>query len=259
MKRLFVLALAVLILLPLAGCVSPHLQPELHIVALQSLLGVSEAPFSGHIFILQEDDFGRVMFAYAGRTALSDNRNANINILAVLIIQRASRRYSYFYDGVNTISREIALQSPAAVDEAFVMEHFLEEELQQLKAENDWNEELNEDRFFRVQVARRGRGPMTNVSREIQRDVFEAVSEGFLDAFSRPLTMDKNGNVIYVIRGSNYDSNRQEWTFYSTFLFMFDSDGELIEGAVMELEDLWDYRDQLREFKEAHGWSFYWR
>jgi len=187
---------------------------------------------------------------------MSSNLVTNFNILAVAIAQKTTRTHSYFYSGINIIFSEIegdfGLNAREFLDEGFIMENFSEEQLEQLKAENNWNEELNEDRFFRVSISvRNKRRYLTAASEETQREIFEATSgEVFVSRSSIPLTTDQNGNVLFLIRDVR------------TFLFMFDSDGNLIEETgIMELSDenLWDYRDQLREFKEANGWAFYYR
>jgi len=211
----------------------------------------------GGALILEEDDFGRVMFAYVAGSLTSDRPN-RFNLLAVLIAQRTTRSHSYFYDGFNVILYDLDWPSPSlrnALDffeEDFVMEHFTEEQLEQLKEENSWNEELDEDRFFRVPVSRRPKTHyMTYVSDDALRSAFRASGGGaqWLPGRTVPLTMDKNGNVIYFMRG---------WGGRGVLL-MFDGDGNWIRDTAMELYDLWDYRDQLREFKEAHGWSFTYR
>ncbi|MCL2829028.1 MAG: hypothetical protein FWD99_09890 [Oscillospiraceae bacterium] len=266
MKKLLALFLAMLMLLPLAGCGVPTggRHPELFVVATHSLLGVLGRDRENTI-ILEEDDFGRVMFAYGGHTITSSRRGATFNILAVLIAQRTTRTHSYFYSGINVILTEIEgdwwPNAREFLDEEFIMEHFSGEQLEQLKVENDWNEELNEDRFFRVSIsARFKRRYITTVSEEAQREAAEEAFEEtlgeatlgsvFLLRSNIPLTMDQDGRVLFLLRSDR------------TFLLMFDSDGALIEETgIMELpdENLWDYRDQLREFKAANGWAFFYR
>ena len=265
MKKILAFLLVVLMLLSLMG-VSCHppvgtYRTELFVVATHSLLGVRGGDRES-VFVLEEDDFGRVMFAFGGNTIIDyviDNEPSPLfNILAVLIVQRTTRRYSYFYDGINVIFHQIALDAATRpggyhsasgfLSEDFVMEHFTEEQLMQLKAENNWNEELSEDRFFRVRVATGDKERhMTYVSRRTQSIAFPDVLLSERD--SVPLTMDRNENVIYFMG----DGSRVG------FLLMFDRNGDLIEGAVMRLVNLWDYRDQLREFKEANGWGFYYQ
>ena len=74
--------------------------------------------------------------------------------------QRSTEAHSYFYDAINFAVTEINLsrtQYRTAVeflDERSVMQHFTIEQIEELKAENSWNEELNEDRFFQVPISR---------------------------------------------------------------------------------------------------------
>ena len=262
-KKCGIFILVALIVLSFVGCVTPDPRfydgsyPELYVVATHSLLGVWGG-LREYVLILEKDTFGRVMFAYLGGTTATD-ANINDSILAVLIAQRTTEHHSCFYQGINFIMLEMQerhrrLPESASVffDEYFVMRHFTVEQLEQLKADNSWNEELNEDRFFRVPVSRhRKTRYMTYISEEVQREVYSAVTEsGTLNHI--------NGNVIFFMRGSRREDGVR--IRYPAFLIMFDADGNLIEGTgAMELTDLWDYREQLREFKEINGWSFSYR
>ena len=273
-RKVFAFTLTLLILLSSVGCSIPFYyngsHPELFVVATHSLLGVWGRNGEDTL-ILEEDVFGRVLFVYVGGT-LTDDRGARDSILAILIAQRTTGEHSYFYSGVNFILREIEVPrrsrtTPASevfFDEDFVMRHFTVEQLEKLKADNSWNEELNEDRFFRVPVSRHSKERyVTYIPEESQREAYLAVARGGQLSHpmdSVPLTMDKNGNVIFFMRGSHRDSTTHVWTHYPAFLFMFNADGNLIENTgAMELTDLWDYREQLREFKEINGWSFSYR
>ena len=270
-KRVLTLALAVLMIFSFVGCSDSTFydgsHPELFVVATHSLLGVWGG-WREDVLILEEDAFGRIMFAYVGGTLTSDSTRS-FTVLAVLIAQKTTERYSYFYSGINFILHEIAHPEPEGryltagefLDEDFVMQHFTADQLEQLKAESSWNEELNEDRFFRALISRRRKSRyMTYVSEEAQREAYLAVVEEtqfIVPHDSIPLTMDKDGNIIFFMRGRQPENRR---LYTPSVLFMFDADGNLIEGTgVMELIDLWDYRDQLREFKEANGWAFYYR
>ena len=257
-RRIFVFSLAVLMILPLSGCTTPMFvrgpHPDLFVVATHSLLGVSGEPFENPT-ILETDAFGRTMFAYTGLTVVGGSGTPGV--LAVLIAQRTTGGYSYFYSGINFILYQLRpgtisdLGYRHVLSEDFIMEVFSEEQIEQLKMENSWNEELNEDRFFRVRVSRHTKwNTLPRVPTEVIRETLVAqLPDVHIPPRPHyaPLTMDKNGNLIYFAQVRHYPG----------FLFMFDADGNLT--GVMELTDLWDYRDELREFKEAHGWSFYYR
>jgi len=269
-KRVLLFLLVLLMITSLSSCGPSRFSPvsrrlALQLVAIHSLLGTSGPYGEDAIEVLEEDELGRVMFAFSGSIATGDDGTATrYGILAVLIAQKIpeSLTHVYFYDGINFILHQLELgeiRNSASLTEAFVMERFTEEQLEQLKEENDWNMELDEDRLFRVPVSpRRKVRYMTDVSQQTVEEAFSAVSEGFRRSF--PLTMDRNGNVIHFVRGANHDRDTQELTFFSSVLLMFDRNGNLIEGTgTMILEDLWDYREELRAFKEANGWAFYYR
>ena len=274
MKKRLVLALIILAVFMLAACDDYTFydgrHPELFVIASHSLLGVSGGLWED-IMILDEDAFGRILFAYSGFTITNDSRSS-FNILAVLVAQRTTETHSYFYGGDNFILAEISLNRSQVrsvrdfLDEPFVMQHFTVEQIEELKTENSWNEELNEDRFFQVQISRRNKEQyLTHVTQETQQEAYRAVvsfaeHSRFRPRRGVPLTMDRDGNVIFFMRERSYDSSTQIMSFYPAFLFMFDSGGELIaDTGTMELTDLWNYRDQLREFKEANEWNFYYR
>ena len=263
-RKAFIWILAALTLLSSVGCSDVTFyngsHPELFVVAAHSLLGVRGG--SGEdTLILEEDGFGRVMFAYIGHTIASDNWSL-YNVVAVLIAQRTTEGHSYFYPGVNFILREIELSPPMLTPigdffyEDFVRGLFTERRMELLKEENSWNGELNEERLFRVTVSRRNkRRYMTQVSADVQQAVYTAVAGAQLGHISHsvPLTMDKNGNIIFFMRGLHHRGS--ERIRHPAFLVMFNVEGG--RTGHMRLTDLWDYREQLREFKEAHGWSFY--
>ena len=274
MKKILILILTVLMTMSLIGCSDMTFyngsHPELFVVATHSLLGVR----GGHgedVIVLAQDAFGRTMFAYVGYTITSDNWVTD-NVLAILISQKTTEEHSYFYSGINFLLQEINVSRPSRgtpasefFNEGFIMEHFSDEQIYNLKVENSWNQELDEERLFKVRVSRRNKSRYItiNLSEEKQQETYRAFARG--GRLGHPsdsvlLTMDKNGNVIFFMRGSRHDRELQTRVYYPAFLFMFDVDGYLIEDTgVMELTDLWDYRDLLRAFKEANGWSFYYR
>ena len=85
MKKAIALLLIICMLLSLGGCVAYITsQPDLYVVAVHSLLGVWGGDREG-ILVLEEDDFGRIMFAYGGSTIISSNTSI-FNVVAVLIV-----------------------------------------------------------------------------------------------------------------------------------------------------------------------------
>ena len=77
-------------------------------------------------------------------------------------------------------------------------------------------------------------------------------------AYSTPLTTDKKGKTIYFMTQHSYDSKIDMEYWGKSYLVMFDSSGEVIDDTgTQEIQDRWNYLNDLKEFKEANGWSFY--
>ena len=75
-----------------------------------------------------------------------------------------------------------------------------------------------------------------------------------------PLTTDKDGKTIYYMGGGTYNEDSKTYTYTTPYLFMFDKKGKVIsETGVMEITDIDDYSEQLREFKELNNWCFYYQ
>ena len=87
MKKRLVLALIILAVFVLSACDDYTFydgsHPELFVIASHSLLGVSGGLWED-IMILDEDAFGRILFAYSGFTITNDPASS-FNILAVLV------------------------------------------------------------------------------------------------------------------------------------------------------------------------------
>lgn len=98
------------------------------------------------------------------------------------------------------------------------------------------------------------------VSIKIQREAFGNVSnvDNYFAGYSTPLTTDTNGNTIYIMAGQNLDCKEGENDYLNSYLVMFDKNGQLIPNTgVQEIKDVLGYKEQLKEFKEASGWSLY--
>jgi len=259
MKKLATLCALLLLSVLLVGCgVYRGEHRDLHAVAINSLLGIFGCP-EDVVRVIETDEYGRTLFAF--RRASNEGVSEADHVLALLISQKSTSEHAYFYDGYNVIfcmfdgSERWGRLSPETV-----FNHFSVEEVERLKADNDWGKEINEDRLFRIPI--RGYKPDT-VSIRKQRAAFGEVSDYptyFRTSFSGPLTTDKNGKTLYLLAGFTSDAKAGIRFFTPPVLAMFDKDGNLIEDTgLKEITDIWDYRDELREFKESNNWSFYYR
>lgn len=238
----------------LTSCDDPELykenNPELQVVATNSLLGVFGSDLDV-VSKLEEDAYGRTLFAYEGQAQ-------DGIVCAVLIAQKYTSEKSYYYDNSNFIVCKIdytEYMKPLNID--FIKQYFSDNQLQKLKDENDWNKQLEEDKFFEVNIQRKKND---KISEKKQKQVYEEIMEtdDFNLPFSTPLTTDKTGKTIYLMTQYSYNGKTAISYYGKSYLVMFDSNGEVIDDTgTRELKDRWNYLTDLKEFKEVNGWSFY--
>lgn len=219
---------------------------ELQVIANNSILGVTGYE-SDKVFILEEDDFGRKMFCFIGSSS-------NGKVLSVLISQKTTKTDSYFFDGINFIMcEENDAEYTLQIDKNIVYENFTNKELEELKFNNDWGKDIDEQKLFSVKI---NKNKNDTISTNNQRKAFETVSDDFHGSYSNLLTTDKDGKSLYYMRGYKYDDNLQDYIFTKPYLFMFNKDGTLIDKTgIEELVDLWNYQEQLLKFKEINSWD----
>jgi hypothetical protein len=251
MKKIIgIISLILILIIHLTGCddfqkyLGEH--PDLHVIATNSLLGVL-----GHqgddIQILEEDHYGRKLFSFLGGTTNSENY-----ILAVLISQKTTKTDSYFYDNINFIICE--LDNYTKVDKDTILQYFTSEQIEVLKQINDWDKETGSQKLFKVHITRK---KIDKIPIRIQRKAFEKVSNDYHATYSVPLTTDASGKTLYYMRGMKYDDKTREYFFTKSYLLMFDKNQKIIEGTgIMEITDLWNYQQKLKEFKVINNWDY---
>lgn len=251
MKKVFAFLLVTVIIISLSSC-DDHLKyksnnPELQVVATNSLLGISGHE-TNQIIIFEKDEFGRVMFSFFNGANSGDE-----DVLAILIAQKTTNQDAYYYDNKNFII--CGVKTNQTVDKDFVLQHFSKEQIDRLKKDNDWNKELNEQKLFKVKITRK---KSDNISTQRQRKVFESVSHDFNTGYSIPLATDKNGKTIYFMRSFERDEKAGRYSATDSYLIMFDADKRVNKTTgIAEIHDLWNYQQELENFKEANDWSFY--
>ena len=224
--------------------------PELFTVAVNSILGARGyiyGPIAQPIIaVLEEDDYGRVLFSYSegasniGPSMTNDNR---------VIMQRVEGDYVYFYSHYNFISSSFENNRW----------EFTEEDIESLKDANNWNQEMSDNsQFTRVRIVRqKEEGPITNEQLiNVYNEIFPGSgrSDGNIIAAGMTfLRIDDYGRSVYLARGSG-----SEWigTFVAV-LFQPDHSFDLDTG-ILEITDVIRYQTELRLFMEANGWNEPW-
>jgi hypothetical protein len=227
--------------------------PEFFTEATSSLLGVRGRELDG-TDIIETDKYGRGMFSYCG--SCSDD---NQYIFALMIYQKIDDNYIYYYSNGNFIYcpykseiNEDSVEKISTDNNKTVEKYFSKEKIEQLKSCNDWNKELDENKFFKVKIYRE-KGNSISLSRV--KNAFSTKSEAseFESRNSYYLTSDKDGKSIYFVRGMD---NRHNYT--KSYIIFFDGKGNFDkEKGIEEVPDIWNYTEQLSKFKEKNRWKKY--
>ena len=163
-----------------------------------------------------------------------------------MISQNNDDEYAYFYQDYNFISvEESKWQYTNTLGPP--VDDFTTEEIEELKKQNDWNQELKRNECIKVKVVReKEMGPIED--KKLEKAYYETLGEdGGPHAISRIsfLVTDDYGRSIYIWYGN---SGRN-------LVIIFQPDGSYEEQGVMELKELQKYQDELKAFKELNGWN----
>ena len=217
--------------------------PEHFSVAIYSLLGVTSEWGNRRVEILEEDSEERVMFAFSSSDF--EGIDGRGEAYSVMITQKTGSRFAYFYPDYNFVARH----SEAEITEA---------DIEQLKRDNDWNEPLNEAKMIRVRTIRKKTGVVSGsyVDSAVHRAAeSDPLTEGISMA---PLGRDMDGRWLYYVYVFKYNGDilRDFRDFLRAYMLICDpSSGKVYDIEL--IDDVWNYQDQLREFKGRNGWELY--
>jgi len=210
--------------------------PELYSIAVNSVLGTrgyhpdSHGRFQSMVEIREEDSFGRVMFFYYEKNTISR--------LSLIISQKSDEEYAYYYPDYNFIS------IPGG--------KFSDEKIEEMKRKNDWNMNIDIDRYEKVKIIRQKaeKGPVKKSQvKEFHRKVLGNDASG--NHFTIFFTKDDYNRSMYV----GFGRRRKDLSERYDILF-FQPDGSYDDkNGVMELTDLNNYQDDLMAFKERNNWN----
>ena len=192
--------------------------------------------------MIETDEYGRICFS------LSNGR-----IKCVCIMQKHDDQYVYYYDNVSFLYSE-SYKGPAT------------EEIDELKAVNDWNEPMDEGKMIkRPLVDDYSLKPIPN--REWSNDEESAIS-----AFHKTIDeMDceigvvfidysQNGQELFVVLRSELikgETGKSEWIQIDEYFIVLNADGTYDpENYLLKLDyfDKSNIPSALAEIKERNGW-----
>jgi len=245
------IALVIVLTLLLTACHDTHIYrgefPELHIIAIESVIGTIGDEMNRVIF-LDEDMYGRKLFAYLGRAYFNRELEEPYS-LAIVIAQKTNDQYAFYYDTNNYIVVTVESKYNELYEEK-VYSYFTQDEIDALKVANDWDQPINETRLFRADVVRK-----RNYNKFDIRNLrpFANQFEGeILNSYILCYSTDKNGKTLLAVMTKDQNSK------YRTYLVMLDKVGNLVsDKSIIEIIDHLEETSIIRDFKILNGWTFY--
>ncbi len=217
--------------------------PEYFTAVIHSIPGAYEGDTIRFIK-LEEDSYGRILFA--GMDNFISSPNPNSKSLCLVVIQAVNSGTVSYIEDYNYAIKEITEAS--ALTTHLVNKVFSNDEIRSLQEQNHWNENWNGLTVVK-EISRSREDPFDG---DYRKKAFSEISQYYNASCDRLLTVDSRGNAIYVLR--EYNRNAADGSEYGKAYFMWvDTNGAV--GAIEEIKDLWDYRDQLIDFKAANGWT----
>jgi len=262
--RFINIVIVLVIIISLTGCYNPKKfrNPIIgaYIVQIEnSLFGVSSESFRDTKYIvIEEDDFGRKMYLFVGKTwatvdYVQDNEE---KVLSILIQQKTDNEFVYYYDDFCFIVEKFDNSINWNVDDQYFLNvtysEIANEEIERLMANNDWNKPINEEKCIKkpiLDINYKTKASM--VKKHKRQEVFELMCEYekpfHVEYFLRYLTSDDYNRHIYFFRTSN-----ENFYYTNSYVLMFFPDNTYV---IQEIFDIWNYQEELRNFKYNNSWN----
>jgi len=205
-------------------------------IAINSLLGISGIE-SDNIEILEQDSKGRVMFAFTSRVSRIDDKSG---LYSIMICQKTDSKYSYYYPDYHFVV-------------AHKKEEITKEEIAVLKNKNDWDKDIDESKVTKVRIARSKKQNNSGGSRKekIFKDKVDFKNETI--AFVG-LGTDKDNRWLYYAEILDKEHN---YNYKRAYMIILNEDYSYKDSYLQQVDDVWNYQEQLKKFKELNHWSLY--
>ena len=255
-KRTAMMVLCLVCCLPLVGCRDPaaYYGPYVssYSVASNSLLGlVKIATEESRIVQVEKDEYGRELFIFWGYSSAADRNDQGFsNVYALLISQKSDEKYVYYYPDYNFIVRQdeyydghYPMTDGDILDGA--SNTFSSDEIDALKAKNDWGLLIDESKCIRAEISRKARDTREKlVSDKLLSDVYNRTANAFTS---------RGHNYLHYLTSDEYDRHIYFFGVLGTpYVAIIFPNGSY---KVTQIFDLWDYQDELKAFKDENNWN----
>lgn len=223
MKRIVIFLICIVIMLScFSGCIAwdPIIRytgqsNDLMATAIHSIPGV-ESDIDDTLMVLEEDDYGRVMFAVClTRTFLIRNSWDNC-VAALVIMQKSNDNYVYFYPEMNY--RLVHLDKYTELTEDVVKRLFPSDMISELKVTNCWNVPPTEEDVLMIEQPN-SLEKSARISDAARGIIKQHIGSNLRCSFFRE---DGSGNQVYFVL--HVAPSTYEW-----YLVAFNSDGKLCD------------------------------
>ncbi len=260
MKKAIAFLIIVLLLL-LTSCDPANdyegVHSDLFTQAVHSILNEDGIGFKGsypRVQLIEEDNFGRKMFIYYLEVSYESEELP----YALLISQKSDEQYVYYYPDFSFI---LTKYYPSTVVEPIY--RFSEMEIDKLKKANDWNKELALDKCIKREIC--SEKEYIYSTKELE-DNFETIFWDFVNKkgyhivdsqlfeYATFCTSDLQGKKLYFVSG---DGNEIDYGYIKfNFAVIVNKDDSIdISRCYMEITDMLNYQEELKEFKELNNWQ----
>ncbi|MGN0823724.1 MAG: hypothetical protein ACI4MB_01495 [Candidatus Coproplasma sp.] len=284
-KLLTVLLLNIYILSSLSGCFLFNFTykysgeyKELYTVAIYSIPDADgymyhgEGAYNSDIYVWEQDDYGRVLFAYC-----EDYQNSVFNIV---ISQGYNEKSVWFYPEVNYISTYIKSE--------YLYEHVEKEHLKnmtedlynnrsaELKKANDWGKPVDikkcvsydvvDHKVFEPNPFKLTEEKCKQILIDYSNTLNLPNPEGNPYRLHSVLQVDKDGKTLHKICGLHRNYDNQNNTLYIILLVITDADGNINKDSgilTIKTDEIPYWKvdalynpEQVAKFKQSNGWEY---
>ena len=214
--------------------------PEYFSIAASSLLGISGSEFDT-VEVLEQDMQGRILFSFSS-PGISMQRGKDSGLYSVMICQKTDDTYSYFYPDYHFVVRNKD-------------EEITEGEINSLKERNDWNREIDNSKMVHVKFTckKDNIGGITGEDRDETKIFDGKVDDEKEQVQMIRLGIDGKKRSLYL--ASILIHGEKSYICERSYLVILNADYTYDSRiCLQEVEDIWNYQDQLKAFKELNDW-----
>ncbi len=249
MKKTKLLLLSIFMVIILTSCFYRGYSggySDLYTVAINSILWNNGHSFSADkyidpkIEIIDKDKFGRTMFTYYEKYYAG----ADISFSALVICQHSNEKEVFYYEDINYIIKEQTLYKQTVID-------FEEEEIEHLKAVNDWNQTINFDKCIKKEITKHK--PKIPYEKEVKNKIdeeFQLDNKKEYALFTNFLTSDLD-DTNFIIYGFIWQ-NDEEGIY---FIGLVENNNDSLKKINFLIPlNVFDYKTEFIEFKKTNNW-----